>query len=330
MNESKSVQRALIIFQALCKHNCTKEDIIDALQKYAPNAYTHLSPKAMERKFERDLDKLRTDFGANVFYCTDNKRYELRDVGRLLQVNFSADSFRALAFICETTEDNQEAHAIVKPLIDDLSRLMGAQLHQIEDSRSALRVDLKQLDKGVDPAVWHHVRTAKEKKRRLRFWYQSPNRPHGDPVLHDVEPYQLLFTRGHFYLHGYCVQWRTSQDEGHGNTWIRYRLDHILPNEIEILPNMIAPRQPTRHKIKFKVAPRLWQGGLSKRFDNMVVGEIDEDGWAMVTAETTDLFYARRILLGYGTLAVALEPDSLVAGLRETAVQMAEQYKQAE
>lgn len=324
----KPVQRALILFDQLRQGGADKPSLLAALQKQAADAYRDLTPKAEERKLERDLETLRHTLLADVIYTTESKQYILRDAGPLLSLTLSAEALRALAFILEMTEDNPEARAIIQPLLGSLERLMGGdQLQQLERVSNTLRVDLQKLDEGqITPVVWERVRFAREYKRRLRFWYQSPSQPDGEPRLHVVEPDELRFEQGHFYVRGYCVEWRNPQGMSGGGMWVNYRLDHILADELEVTPSTIKPRSQRRIEIMYKVAPRLWRGGLSRRFEKMEIVEIDDAGWAVISAETDDLFYARQVLLRYGALAVALKPPSLVEGMRTITQAMAAAY----
>jgi hypothetical protein len=88
----------------------------------------------------------------------------------------------------------------------------------------------------------------------------------------------------------------------------------------------IQPRSQRRISITYKVAPRLWRGGLSRRFDKMEIVEVDAADWAVISAETDDLFYARQVLLRYGALAVALEPPTLVNEMQAITQAMAAAY----
>lgn len=322
------LHRALIIFNRLVEGPASKPALLALLKERTPDAYLNLTRKVEGRKFENDLDKLRHGLGATVLYERSRGIYVLTDAGPLLSLSLSAESLRGLALILEITEDNPDARAVTRPLLDTLESVMQPdQQRQLERAAGTLRVDLRKLDEGeIVPAVWERIRFAREYKRQVRFYYQSPNQPEGEPRLHIVEPHDLRFERGHFYLRGYCVEWRNPQGMTGGGSWINYRLDHILADDLEVTPTSIKPRAQRRIRIKYKVAPRLWRGGLSRRFKKMEIVEVDEDGWAVVSAETDDLFYARQVLLRYGALVVALSPARLVDEMRDITRAMAAAY----
>lgn len=309
-----ALQRTLLIFNRLRQSPASKEALQTLLRQAGAK---ELEPKAEERRFERDLDKLRNQLGATVVYDGATQKYVLLEAGELLEVRLSAESLQALAFLHETTDENDETRAIIQPLLDTLTRLMSAdQLRQLETASAELRVDLRQLDDGeISPTVWEKVRFARDKKRCVRFFYQSPHAEGG--VLHIVEPHELRFERGHFYLHGFCLEARDAEGQLPAQKWIRYRLDRIAADGNEIERKSIKQRSKPRIPIKFKLAPQLWRSGLSRRFEGMEILEVDEEGWAVISAETDDLFYARRVLLGYGALALALAPPKFVDGILE-------------
>ncbi len=251
--------------------------------------YTKLETKAEERKFERDLDKLRNSLGVTVVY--QGGRYALRDAGKLLGVMLSADALRAIAFLLETTEDNPQTHTVLQPLLDTILRLTDAnQLRQLERASAELRVDLRRLDVGeISADVWEKVRFARDKKRCVRFFYRSPAQPNNEGVLHTVEPHEILFERGHFYLSSYCLESRDADGVVDGEKWLRYRLDRIVADDVEVIAKSVKQRTKPRVRIKFKVAPQLWRGGVSRRFEKMEIVEVDEEGWAVISAETDSL-----------------------------------------
>ncbi|HFC12244.1 MAG TPA: hypothetical protein ENJ56_05315, partial [Anaerolineae bacterium] len=125
MTINTSLQRALALFNRLRKEPASKQQLLTLLSELASDAYSNLTAKATERKFERDLGKLRDGLLADVFYDSQQKQYVLYNAGPLLSLSLSDETMRAIAFLYEITADNRETRVIIQPLLDTLSRLVG-------------------------------------------------------------------------------------------------------------------------------------------------------------------------------------------------------------
>jgi hypothetical protein len=108
---------------------------------------------------------------------------------------------------------------------------------------------------------------------------------------------------------------------GNGRFWANpYRLDHILPDDLELLGTFV-PRLQQRPllQIRYKLSPRIVRGGISRYFADLSVSEPHEAGWVKVAAYTDNKFEAFRILLAYADQCVVLSPSNLVERLRQVA-----------
>ena len=109
---------------------------------------------------------------------------------------------------------------------------------------------------------------------------------------------------------------------------VPYRLDRIVPEGLEVMPDILPPGQRQRRllPICYRISPTLARGGISRHFEEMATSEPDENGWVTVTGKTTDLFEAKRILLAYGQHCVVLSPSSLRDDVREAVSNAAKLY----
>ena len=129
-------------------------------------------------------------------------------------------------------------------------------------------------------------------------------------------------------MKAYCLRWVAPDGHENGQFWANpYRLDYILPNDLELMGTFVAREQrKSMQVIHYKLSPQIVRGGISRYFPGMSVGKPDEEGWVAVTARTDNEFEAYRTLLAYGDQCVVLEPPSLVERMREVAVSFASAY----
>jgi hypothetical protein len=136
----------------------------------------------------------------------------------------------------------------------------------------------------------------------------------GETVTHErVEPYELEYREGHWYFTAYVRDL---------NTFLDYRVDRIQPGSLYPHRDHFLPghRQRPGVKIRYWVSPMLARhGSLSVRLRDQKVTMLENDGGAIVEGVARSLWWARRLLLGYGEQVKALEPEGLVEMMRESA-----------
>ncbi len=69
-------------------------------------------------------------------------------------------------------------------------------------------------------------------------------------------------------------------------------------------------------------------GSLSARLHEQQVTLLENDQGAIVEGYARSVWWARRLLLGYGEQVKALAPEELVASMRETAQAMEKLYEE--
>lgn len=104
------------------------------------------------------------------------------------------------------------------------------------------------------------------------------------------------------------------------------RLDRIVPGSVRLHPRSATRRQRRGERIRYWLAPEIAQGGVSARLEKQEVRH-QEDGSAIVSGIARSRFWARRLLLSYGSNARALYPPTLVAEMRQVAQEMARLYE---
>ncbi len=132
-----------------------------------------------------------------------------------------------------------------------------------------------------------------------------------------IEPNPLSFKNGHVYLDG----WSVNHD-----VELHFRLDYILPGTARMLPTSQRPRPaPRTYLLRYNLTPNIARNGVSQHFPSQQV-EAHPDGAATVTAEITDLFEARQLMLKYGENCVVESPPELVKQMCVIAAHFAQTY----
>lgn len=146
-----------------------------------------------------------------------------------------------------------------------------------------------------------------------------------EPVWHrHVEPYELEYRDGHWYFTAYVFEM---------NKFIDYRVDRIHPASLKPDHDHFYPggRRRPGVKIRYWVAPEMARHGtLSTRLWEQKVTLVDGGQGAIVEGYARSVWWARRLLLGYGEQVKALEPDELVQVMRKTTQSMGRLYEEEE
>jgi len=165
---------------------------------------------------------------------------------------------------------------------------------------------------------------AMEEGAYVSFAYTPLNQSwDAEPILHEhTEPYELEYRDGHWYYTAYILDL---------NTFIDYRVDRIRPGTLHKESDRFYPgvRQRTGVKIRYWVSPMLARhGSLSARLREQQVTILENDQGAIVEGYAKSVWWARRLLLGYGEQVKALAPEKLVISMRETVQAMSRLYEE--
>jgi predicted DNA-binding transcriptional regulator YafY len=144
-----------------------------------------------------------------------------------------------------------------------------------------------------------------------------------EPAWHEhIEPYELEYREGHWYFTGFVFE---------SNTFLDFRVDRIRPGSLRKKHERFHPgsRQRPGVRIRYWVSPMLARhGSLSVRLRDQQVTMLEGDQGAIVEGVAKSVWWARRLLLGYGEQVKALEPRELVAAMREAAGAMERLYEE--
>ena len=326
-------ESALVILRHLQKGPAGKGELIRAVQEITPDAYDEANQEAQDSSFERDMKNVRQRLGADVICDRSSNLYYLNDPGPFFRLALSDDALSGLAFLLDAFDFDGTISDVVRPFLASVQNLLTAeQAQRLERFGSTLHLKLQNLDETkIAPIVWQKVNHAVSNRHVLRFDYLAPRHEKPEPRTHTVEPYDpVRYHRGHFELRAFCRHWSNPHGwEKSDAGWIRYRLDRIQPDTLEVLPEILhlSQRQKRLIAVCYRISPDLARGGVSQHFEEMEVGQPDKNGWVEVTGKTADLFEAERVFLAYGQHCVVLGPPALVTRMKQAASEMAQFYE---
>lgn len=144
-----------------------------------------------------------------------------------------------------------------------------------------------------------------------------------EPVWHEhIEPFELEYRDGHWYFTAYIFDL---------NTFLDYRVDRIkvgtlLKHNDHFLP---GSRQRPGVMIRYWVSPMLARhGSMSIRLREQRVALLEHDQGAIVEGYAKSIWWAKRLLLGYGEQVKALAPEKLVTAMQNACAAMSKLYEE--
>lgn len=321
-----ATQRRLVLLVRLLRGPAGAEELLEAVrQALGSEAYADSPIRALEY----DLHCLREEWGVELRYLRSQRRYCLGAPPFPL-LDLPDEDLKTLAFLYHnfplTAPHGNEVRALLDRLIGLLPQERRRQVLRL---RTIPELELEALDREeVSPDVWSAVEEAVVRRQQLAFLYR-PARREAEALEHRhvVEPYEVEFQDGHYYLEGYCLRTSAGSEERSNVGTLRYRLSRIVPGTAEVLPARIPPgRRPAcTYNLRYLLGPEIARGGVTPRFPETQVTLLP-DGSAEVEARTSNLWRARQILLRYGEHCYVLEPEELVEMMRETVARMARRY----
>jgi hypothetical protein len=166
---------------------------------------------------------------------------------------------------------------------------------------------------------------ALEEGRYISFAYTPQSHSWNDPPeLHThVEPYELEYREGHWYFTAYVEEM---------NRFLDYRVDRIHPASLgpSSERDHYYPGRRTRPgvKIRYWVAPEMARHGtFSVRLGEQKVTLLTNGQGAYIEGYARSIWWATKLLLGYGDQVRALEPAELVERMRERTQATARLYE---
>lgn len=307
------LSRAAVIYGVLIEqYDATRDELIARVRKALGAAAYGAAP---EDALLRDVKWLK-QLGYEIV-PVEGYRYRLVHFDPLLPLPLTREDVETLAAVRKALAATLYAESI-EHLVSSLRPFLQPNLRPLLDAEPLLKLSAPLLDNlAPQQTTLRLFRRAREQRRQLTFLYQSPAQLEANPVRHTIEPDAMEERDGHVYFEGYAPEF---------GSVLRYRLDRVEPESVEVLPARFAGgRQRRATPIRYKLSPTVARLGATRRFDKHHEKKLD-DGWVEVSAETRDLFWASKILLKYGENCVVLEPPELVTEMKRVVVEMVRNY----
>lgn len=325
------LRRCLAIVCRLQRGPATWEELIQAVvEQEGPDAYGGASGRALRRRLENDLKRIREHLWIDLSFSRPAGGYVLRDTWRPL-LDLPDEDLATIAWLEQTFDHDSPQHDPVHDLLGRLRFYLGMKRRaDIEKHRTTLAVDLQRRDRDeIDPALWERLTRALVERRRIAFSYLSPHREDDTPRRHVVDPWQRFFDPGggHYYLKGWCHTIEGPEGRRERGDYIHYRLGRM--SELQILPPKLPPYPPParRFEVVYELKPEVARRGISRpRHIEVEAIEPQPDGSAIVRGQTDSLFWAIQALMHYRYNCRVLGGPELLAEMRRTVQQMAAVY----
>ncbi len=318
----RAAKRRFAILEMLHNRPHTFDEIITVLTQrelldYDRFAEATTVSKQQKYQFRHDRAALRL-MGCRIDFERSSRCYVWRNSP--FGLHLSQQHIATFALLLDTFDKSIMLHADeIRSLLAHFIKLLPSeQQKELTNQSRFFSIDLHETTdyRNTDPVTINKIELAIKRKQQLEFTYRSAY--DGKERRHVIEPRPLVYEHGHVYLYGWSI------DKGKE---LRFRPDYIVPGSVSVLPITIASSRPTRNtkQLRYHLNAVIARNSVSQHFDGQVV-ESHLDGSATVTAQISDLFEARRILLSYGLNCTVLEPPELVEEMRKHATGLYKMY----
>lgn len=324
-------RRRLLLVRALLRGSATGAELIAGINgELGEQGY----PEAAGAALKHDFDALKGEYGCQIVYDRQSRRYHLAELGELALLDLPDACMEALAFLEASFPEGSDLpeHANLRALLERVVLLLPpARQVQHRRRRSPIRLGVGRGAGRIDPRTLTLLKQAVEGRRELRFDYLGTF--DGErPRRHRVAPYGITFRpEGHGYLDATVLE-VTPRGGETIHSAIDYRLDRIVAGTVELLPTVLPPvrPRPQAYRLRYTLVPQVARRrDVAAYFPNSQISYGD-DGSAEVTATISNLWQARQTLLRYGDACLVHEPPELVALFQQTATGLARLYRAAQ
>lgn len=304
------LDRIFHLIKLLSMKSLSAPQILVRLASYYP------SGESGTRKVRSDVTALKL-WGFEITTRRNPARYEL--LFNPLAHSLNSDHLEALAMVREMFSAEHPLAGSFHPLLKLLTLGMDEEQRAVYEQPPTVRLSLRL---ATDYPAIHQflptLRFAISQQRQVQFEYRSLDQ-RDQPLRHIVDPFEIEYQQQHLYLVAYSNRMRQIMD---------FRLDQIVPNSVKPLPTTIANPNLDLYPyvFRYRLVAKLARRGVSERFVKQRIVQTFANGDVEIEARARSQFYALRGILRYATSARATFPPALVAEMKTTLQQMAENY----
>ncbi len=174
---------------------------------------------------------------------------------------------------------------------------------------------LSELDAHSEQMASRLIQAQRE-RRRIEFHYQRPGQ--ATPTKHSGDEVIGVWMSAHPYVTVWCAEAQRELD---------LRLERIVPGTLKFRHDLANPRERQGIAIRYALDPLLAASADTPHLEEQhAIAEAD--GSVTVSGKARNLFWAQKLLLGYGEYARALAPPELVSAMRRRTAAMAARYEE--
>ncbi len=314
-------RRLFLVRRLMCGSADAATLIADARATFDAEIY----PADAHAALRHDLTALRTEFGC-VIRLVKDVGYVLEHLGKLVLLDLTDTELDTLAFLSTTFATSPLPNGPqIASLLDRITALLPpAQQCYLQQGQTQLQIDSPTPTSDRPDELLVTLKSVLG-RQQIAFDYCSSFAPTGHAIRHQVAPYNLLYRDSHTYLDAYCYTCGAGEPV---RKYHLYRLDRIVTASFQVLPDCLPPHPPTRptYPLRYRLSPAVaTQRDIALWFPGSQVA-FAADGSAEITAQITDLWQARQVLLRYRDQCRVLEPAALITMMRESVLGMLQIY----
>ncbi|MCP4165894.1 MAG: WYL domain-containing protein [Chloroflexi bacterium] len=325
------LRRCLAIIRRLERGPTGRMHLIEAVyESEGRDAYGNVEDKALGKRFENDLKRIREQLDVEIRYGRKERAYVLQDTWLPL-LDLPDEDLATIAWLDDTFGLDSPKHDEVHALLGRLRSWLDINRRaEIERQRGMLSVDLTRRDEHEIPeGVWARLLDVLERRCQVEFLYGSPQQTDKTPRRHVAEFYnEPYFDDGHYYIRGYCRYTDGPLGKNTMRRYFNYRLDRI--SDISVLPTKLPPYppRPKTYEVVYELSADVARKGVSRpRWVTSHDVERRPDGSAVVRGETEDLFRTLQALMRYRHHCRVLGGVELLGEMKEVVRKMGEMYE---
>jgi len=324
------LRRCLAIIRRVQAGPARWPELVAAVQAVDPQAYGTATGRALKRRLENDLHRIREALDIELGFDRQAGGYTIREAWTPL-LNLPDADLTTLSWLAETFDLDSPQHDEIQGLIDRLRLYLGPERRaDLVCRHYALQVSLVQRDQDeLAPGVWEKLLKARQERRLVEFDYLSPLYEDHQPRRHVVEPYEISFdtARGHYYLRGWCRAILDDPQRPEQGQYIFYRVGRITNMQVRPEKLPASPPRARRYAVQYQLMPLVARQGVTQQpgiLEFQVT--LQPDGSAVVTGVTENLFFTVQTLLHYEANCQVLGGPELLAEMQRVVRELAALY----
>ncbi|MCX7856257.1 MAG: hypothetical protein N2556_09875, partial [Anaerolineae bacterium] len=197
------ISRCLAIIRRVQQGPATWKELVEAVRKeVGEEAYGDAEGKALHRRLENDLARIRERLMVEIKYSRQQKGYIIYDLWMPL-LDLPDEDLRTIAWLGRIFDEESPYYDEVHAFLNRIVLYLGyRRAPAVARYRHGLELDLRQRDRDdISPDVVFRLERAVAEKRWVEFDYLSPQYEDGVPRRHRVAPVRVYFDpgRGHYY-----------------------------------------------------------------------------------------------------------------------------------